>query len=58
MLYYLEDGIPSPILIDLRDLVAGQFQQLEATKLAKFVDIILDMQNAKKTCSGGGPCLK
>ena len=33
---------------DLKDLVAVQFQQLGAMKLAKFADIIWDARNSKK----------
>ena len=33
---------------DLKDLVAAQFQQLEAMELAKFADVIWDARNAKK----------
>ena len=33
---------------DLKDLVAVQFQQLEAMELAKFADFIWDAKNTKK----------
>ena len=40
---------------DLKDLVAVQFQQLEAMELAKYTELIWDVRNAKKAVVRAAP---
>ena len=44
-------GLPG----DLKDLVAVQFQQLEAMELAKYTELIWDVRNAKKAVVRAAP---